>query len=260
MGIVILGAGGKLGQLLRPVFPVPATWATRTDVDVQDTEALKAALTGATSVICLAGVIHTGGQPMDLNVTLARAVLDAAQAVNAGRVMLFSSAAVYGHTPSPLREDGPTAPASPYGTAKLAMEQMAAAHSHPNTTLRLGNVAGADAILGNWKPGFTLDTFPNGTTPKRSYIGPNKLAQVIHGLTQARAVPRLINVAAPGAVEMGALLDAAGREWTQRLATDQTIANVTLETRRLEKLVSFDPSDGTAAGIVADWQAAKAAQ
>ena len=34
-----------------------------------------------------------------------------------------SSAAVYGHTPSPLTEETPTAPADPYGVAKSAVEQ-----------------------------------------------------------------------------------------------------------------------------------------
>lgn len=260
MGVVILGAGGKLGQLLHPIYPGPATWHSRTDVDVQDLRALTQTISGADAVICLAGVTNTSAQPMALNTVLAKAVLDAAALSGAGRVILFSSAAVYGHTPSPLQEDGPTAPASPYGAAKLEMEQMAATHAHPNVTVRLGNVAGADAILGNWRPGFTLDTFADGTTPKRSYIGPNSLARVLHDLTKAKALPQLINVAAPGAVEMGALLDAADLAWQSRPATRQTIANVTLDTTRLQRFTTFDPRDSTPQGIVADWQTAKAAQ
>ncbi|WP_420012281.1 NAD-dependent epimerase/dehydratase family protein [Tateyamaria sp.] len=260
MGVVVLGAGGKLGQLLQPIYPGAATWLTRADVDVLNSAALTQVLAGADAVICLAGVTNTSTQPMALNTTLARAVLDAAATAQAGRVILFSSAAVYGHTPSPLHEDGPAAPVAPYGFAKLEMEEMATAHPHPNVTIRLGNVAGADAILGNWKPGFTLDTFEDGTTPRRSYIGPNTLARVIHDLTRADTVPDLINVAAPGAVEMGALLDAANLAWETRPATEHTIANVTLDTARLEQVTTFHPQDSTAAGIVADWRAAKAAQ
>jgi nucleoside-diphosphate-sugar epimerase len=260
MATVILGAGGKLGRLLRQVYPGPAKWFTRTDVDVQDASALKQALTGADAVICLAGVTHTGTQPMALNCTLAKAVLDAAAAVGAGRVILFSSAAVYGHTPGCLHEEGPIAPLSAYGAAKAQMEQMAATHAHPSTTLRLGNVAGADAILGHWKPGFTLDTFADGTTPKRSYIGPNALARALFDLTQAGPLPALINVAAPGSVEMGALLDAAELAWQSRPATDATIANVTLDTTTLLPFTTFHPRDGTARGIVADWRTAEAAQ
>lgn len=260
MRIVVLGAGGRLGQLLEPIFPRPATWLTRQDIDVLTRNALEQTLVGADAIICLAGVTHTSAQAMDMNTTLAAAVLDAAQAARAGRVILFSSAAVYGHTPGPLREDGPTAPASPYGHAKLAMEKMAARHSHPCTTLRLGNVAGADAILGNWTPGFTLDSFPDGTTPRRSYIGPNSLARVLFEMTQAADLPQLVNVAAPGTVQMGDLLDSAGLPWQARPATDQTIAHVELDTTVLEAITTFDPRDSTPQGVVADWRTTLKAQ
>ena len=137
---------------------------------------------------------------------------------------------------------------------------MAAQHAHPSTTLRLGNVAGADAILGNWKPGFTLDTLPDGTTPTRSYIGPNSLARVLFDLSSAKDLPKLMNVATPGAVQMGALLDAAGLPWLSRVSTEQTIADVTLDTTVLERFTTFDPRDSTPHGIVADWQTAMRAQ
>ena len=260
MGTVVLGAGGRLGRLLRPVFPDTATWKTRSDTDVLDMESLKQALTGADTVICLAGVTHTSAQPMEMNATIAGRVLDSAEAVGAGRVILFSSAAVYGHTPSPLFEAGPVAPTTPYGHAKLAMETIAAHHPHPNTTLRLGNVAGADAILGNWKPGFFLDTFADGTTPRRSYIGPIAIARLLCEMTGIMTLPKLINVATPGTVQMGQLLDAAELPWQSRPASDATVADVALDTGTLEKLTSFDPNDSTAHGIVADWHAAVNAQ
>ncbi|MEL6451558.1 MAG: NAD(P)-dependent oxidoreductase [Pseudomonadota bacterium] len=257
MGVVVLGAGGRLGQLLRPRYPGAAAWLTRSDVDLTDAQALRGALRGADAVLCLAGVTPGQPAPMQHNVDLAVHALDAAHAVGAGRVFLFSSAAVYGRQPDalqPLREDGPTGPLIDYGTAKLAMERAAAAHRHPNTVLRLGNVAGADAILAAWRPGFSLDTLDDGTTPRRSYIGPSKLAQVLSILAQADNVPPLMNVAAPGAVQMGALLDAADLAWTPRPATDQTVANVTFDTTRLARCVPFAPQDSTAQGIVADWQ------
>lgn len=262
MGTVILGAGGRLGQLLRPIFPGPALWLTRSNLDVitAEPETLQGALAAADTVICLAGVTNTSGQPMTANTLIATRVLDAARAVNAGPVILFSSAAVYGAQPGPHAEDGPTAPVSPYATAKLEMEAEARHHSQPNCILRLGNVAGADAILGNWAPGFCLDTMPDGSTPRRSYIGPNSLARILHDLTGMTALPEILNIAAPGAVEMGALLDAAGLPWSARPATQSTIASVHLDTQVLESLTSFDPRDSTAEGIVADWQLAKGAQ
>lgn len=258
--MVVLGGGGKLGRLLAPGFPRPAAWLTRKDVDICNGDALRAALTGAQTVLCLAGITNGRPEPMEVNGDLARRTLDAADDVGAGRVFLFSSAAVYGRMSGTLHEDGATGPVSPYGVAKLAMEQMAADHVHPNTVLRLGNVAGADAILGGWKPGFTLDTLADGSTPRRSYIGPACLTRVLADLCVTLDLPALMNVAAPGSVEMGALLDAAQRNWQPRPASGETIAQVTLDTTTLERFIDFEPSDSTPDGIVADWRKATGAQ
>lgn len=251
MRIVILGAGGRLGTLLRPRWPGQADWLTRADADIEDPAQLAAALKGAEVVFCFAGVTTDTTAPMDLNISLAQKTLDAAPQA---WVFLCSSAAVYGALDGPLFEDGPTAPLNSYAKSKLAMETMAAGHATSSTSLRLGNIAGADAILGNWRPGFRLDEWPDGTTPARSYIGPGRLARVLHDLAHADHLPATLNVAAPGAVEMGDLLHVAGLNWTARPATSQTIPKVHLNTDRLERLTSFAPSDSTAAGIVADWR------
>jgi len=240
--------------VLRPAFANPAVWLTRSQVDIRDSAALSAALAGADAVLCMAGV--TNGRPGSLatDATLAQHTLDAAQRAGAGRVVLFSSAAVYGRQSGLLHEDGVTSPLSSYGTAKLAMERAATAHTHPSTVLRLGNVAGADAILGGWRPGFRLDQLDDGTTPRRSYIGPHALARVLCRLAPARDVPAIVNVAAPGCVQMGALLDAAGLAWTPRPARPDTIPSVNLDTRRLGLFTEFKASGSTTKGIVADWQ------
>lgn len=254
MGIVALGAGGRLGSLLRASFPQAAAWLTRRDVDINDNAALRDRLAGARAVLCFAGVTQGRPEPMEMNTDLALRTLDAARAVGAGRVFVFSSAAVYGRLQGLRHEDGPTAPVAPYGQAKLAMESAVIAQDHPACVLRLGNVAGADAILGGWRAGFTLDTLPDGTTPRRSYIGPTRLARVLSDLCDAPDLPPLINVAAPGSVEMGALLDAADLPWQQQPADGETIAEVTLDTATLERFTAFEPSDSTPDGIVADWQ------
>ncbi|WP_299592206.1 NAD(P)-dependent oxidoreductase [uncultured Tateyamaria sp.] len=250
MRIVMLGAGGKLGRLLKPRWQGDALWTTRADVDIADPDALAGALEGANAIFCLAGVTHGSDAPMELNTTLARQTLDAA---GGAHVFLFSSAAIYGALQGALIESGPTSPLSHYASTKLDMERMAAAHPNPSTSLRLGNVAGADAILGGWKPGFQLDQLDDGTTPARSYIGPGKLAEVLNALTRHDSLPKVLNIAAPRAVHMGDLLDAAALEWTPRPATDRTIARVYLDTSSLEQFTSFSESDSTAAGIVADW-------
>ncbi|WP_299281668.1 NAD(P)-dependent oxidoreductase [uncultured Tateyamaria sp.] len=254
MRIVILGADSKVGRFLRPRWTGSAMWATRHDVDITDTPTLCATLHGADAVLNLAGVTHRSDVPQTLNADLAHRVLDAAQTAGAGRVFLMSTAAVYGDQTGPLTEDRQPAPLTPYGHGKHAMEQVAVAHTHPCTIMRVGNLAGADAILGGWRPGFTLDTFADGSTPRRSYIGPTALARSLGALVHLRDAPRVVNVAAPGAVLMGALLDAAGLEWVARPAPSTAIADVTLDTTLLCTLTSFAVSDRTAQGIVADWR------
>jgi UDP-glucose 4-epimerase len=253
MTITFLGSGGRLGRLMQPRWHGDVRWLTRADGDVRDTGALAASLQPADIVFCLAGVTNPSHGDMDDNVTLARSALDAAALAGAGRVFLFSSAAVYGDQNILLQEDSPTRPQSDYALAKLQMEEMAHLHPHPNTVLRLGNVAGADAILGGWRDGFHLDRLPDGTTPKRSYIGPGALVRVLQGLARRQSLPERLNVAAPGSVAMGDLLDAANLVWAARPATGKTIANVTLDTGLLSGLTDFAPSDSTPEGIVADW-------
>jgi dTDP-4-dehydrorhamnose reductase len=69
MAIVVLGAGGRLGQLLRPVFPVEALWHSRKDVDIENTDTLCHALAQADAVICLAGATIGSARAMQMNVT-----------------------------------------------------------------------------------------------------------------------------------------------------------------------------------------------
>lgn len=251
MKTVMLGAGGRLGQLLRPRWPDAATWTTRADTDIDDPKALARALDTADAVFCFAGATSGSNARMGINISVACKALDAA---NGAQVFLFSSAAVYGALSGPLTEEGPTSAQSPYARSKLEMEETAAAHPNPSTVLRLGNVAGADAILGNWKPGFELDELADGTTPTRSYIAPSKLAQVLHTLSRQTHLPPILNISAPGTVQMGDLLNAAGFAWTPKPATPQTIAKVHLDTTKLEQKVQFAPQDSTAQGIVADWR------
>ena len=261
---VVLGASGRLARLIRPFWQGrPVTWVSRTPgpgylvVDMlNDPSGLAAAFSGAETVICLAGVTPAPDAEYGDNLRLAQACLGAAQTANAGHVMLTSSAAVYGIRSGALHEDAEVRPASEYGISKLAMEQMAATHPHPSTCLRIGNVAGADAALGGWREGAQMDQLPDGSTPARSYIGPATLARVLQALAQTPNLPTNLNLAAPGSLQMGALLDAAEKPFAYRPATKATIANVTLDTRRLETLVPFSPDDSSATQMVAEWKQA----
>ena len=223
-------------------------------------DAALAAASGAGAIISLAGVTPAragaGGAALGDNATLALAALKLAETAGVPRLIVASSAAVYGAEDGPLREDLSCAPLSDYGRQKLAMEKAVQEASGETavTALRIGNVAGADAILGGWRPGMQIDRFPNGRTPSRSYIGPVTLARVLHALCQAVKLPPILNIAAPGAVEMGALLDATGLAWEPKPAAAAAIPEVRLDTNALERHVDFTPETQTPAGLVQEWQ------
>ena len=262
---LLLGATGRLGAMIRTGWPekggllcqsrVPREGHVAFDL-LADPDSAIAAMRGAGAVVCLSGVTPLraarDGSDLSLNVDLAVA------AAGAGRVFLASSAAVYGAADGTLSEDAPCAPLSDYGRSKLDMERvalrLAADLGQPATVLRIGNVAGADAILGGWREGMQLDRFADGTTPARSYIGPLTLARIVHALCCRRELPEVINIAAPGVVHMGALLDAADLPWHPRPAPPEAIARVSLDTKRLEEQVRFAAQDSTPGGMVSEWR------
>lgn len=298
---VVLGASGRIGSLLRHCWPQalpdaaltrwqmrrPTAALSRQEIQerqvyldpLADPAALQALLRGADVVLCLAGRIpgrpRWDGAETDLadNWHLGVAVVQAAAAaaaqdgVQPARVLLASSAAVYGAQSGLLREDTPLQPATPYGTAKVEMEQrslaLGAALGVPVTALRIGNIAGLDAILGGWRSGFTLDQFRDGRSPRRSYIGVRTLARVLAALVVQPDLPTVLNLAQPGPVEMAALLRAAGRDFTWRAASESAIAEVDLDLAELRRCLWEE-----AAGLlppanpdrmVAEWAASESA-
>jgi len=103
---------------------------------VLDRQALDAAAEGCTVIFHLAAltsVAESVRRPQDfsrVNVTGTTNVLDAAVAAGAGRVVLASSAAVYGDTgDEPAREDMPVKPLSPYAVTKIAGEALCREYS-----------------------------------------------------------------------------------------------------------------------------------
>lgn len=265
--VLVLGATGRIGGILRKCWPAGPVWQCRGKAPagaddwrvldpLADPEGLARAASGCAAVLCLAGGVPGRGD-VSASAPLACAAVRAGAAAGA-RVLLASSAAVYGAQDGLLEEEAPVRPVSEYGRAKLRMETQGAALGEtlgvPVTSLRIGNVAGVDAILGGWRPGFVLDRFADGRTPRRSYIGPVTLARVLGDLLAAPRLPGVLNVAAPGVVAMGDLLEAADLGWTPRAAPDSAIPEVRLSTAALERFTSFAPADGTAAGMVAEWR------
>ncbi|MFT7592951.1 MAG: UDP-glucose 4-epimerase [Paracoccaceae bacterium] len=291
--VLVLGATGRIGTILRkswsqdPIWgqnPGKVVWQTRHDFagigpdwcvldPLRQPKALARAAAwlagqkGQAVILCLAGVVpgqsRAGGAEGDLadNTALAKAAIRAGQVAGA-RVLLASSAAVYGNQAENqagvLDEAAPLAPQNDYARAKVAMETrgatLGAKLGVPVTSLRIGNIAGIDAILGGWRPGFQLDQFADGGTPQRSYIGMLTLARVLGDLVLAKNLPEVLNVATPGMMEMSALLDAAGLAWTPRPAPDSAIARVCLSTRALERFTSLSDAEATASEMLRQWR------
>lgn len=97
--------------------------------DVRDPDALDAALHGVEAVVHLAAIVSVScsfADPElvdDVNVGGSLGVLAAARRAGVARVVIASSAAVYGDVATvPIAESAPTAPSSPYGVGKLAVE------------------------------------------------------------------------------------------------------------------------------------------
>ncbi len=270
ISVLLLGSGGRLGQMLRSHWPEPHSLRSQSRQaasgllcfdPLQDADALQRAARDVQAVICLAGVTpahaRATGDAMALNTDLALAAVRAASPD--ARVFVASSAAVYGAADGLHRETDEVVPVSGYGHAKHVMERAALeAGAGRVCVLRIGNVAGADAILGGWRAGMTIDQLPDGRTPRRSYIGPVTLAKALHALCCADNLPEIVNIAAPGAVAMGDLLDAAGLAWIPRMAGPEVIEEVLLDTARLEQFYTFEPSESTPEGLVAQWRKGEA--
>ena len=223
------------------------------------------------TVVCLAGVIRGDAAALAVNSDLAIAALETAQALGARRVVLASSAAVYGAQSGRLDEGLTMAPAAPYGAAKARMEEAARAWQAEHApdlevcAVRIGNVAGADALLGAAQNGaMTLDIFTDegqslgGVGPRRSYIGPLGFARAMARIIAAPVLPPVLNLALPGVVGMDDLLRAAGISFATRPAGAGGIGTVELDCDLAVGLGIVPPDAARAADIIADLRAYEA--
>lgn len=287
--ICVLGATGRLGRMLHRrwggagfALPGPVLWQARYPAGPGwlRWDPLAEPWPGGVDLrggvlFNLAGVTGGDAQALAANVDLGLAGCEAARAAGARHVFLCSSAAVYGRGKpdgGALSEDDLPAPANAYGEAKLRLEaaarDWAAQPGHPGVTLlRIGNVVGADALIGGARPGcpVRLDPVPGQAAgPERSYIGPDGLARVLAGLAGLAArgadLPFVLNLAAPGAVGMAALLDAARLPWHWGPENPAVLPRVALDTTRLEALLPGAAGDGSAGVMVAEWREQEGAE
>ncbi len=211
--LIVTGAGGRIGRLLRFLWTDPAIWLTRTEWDILGPPPH---LPQNAVILDLSGVTHGDVQQ---NPRLANALALAALGLGAP-VIYASSASVYPGGSVDMTETTPLAPASAYGQSKWAAETALRRHLPDAVILRIGNIAGADAILGPRAAGhaIVLDPVPDGARgPVRSYIGPQVLAQALSALCQTacrdQSLPLVMNLCQPGPVAMADLLDGAGLCW-----------------------------------------------
>jgi len=214
------------------------------------------------AVFCFAGVTPKRAGEFGANRALALATIDAARVWGAAHCFVLSSSAVYGNPGGgAVCEDTAPRPTSPYGAAKLDMEQAAlAAAPRGVTILRLANIAGAgepfDSAARPVPPSLPLHRFADGTGPVRSFISPRALAQVMAHLarlaTDSSTLPPVLNVAAPRPTAMADILITLGRQWHWEQAPETAIRTVHLNTARLSALCPLPDEWASARHLVAD--------
>ena len=277
MQVVITGAAGRLGQILQAVWAdgkpngFRPVWSVR---HAAGPEFLKwdilsdpaPALPKGCVILHFAGRLRGDVAALADNAKMALLVCEAAKAAGAKHVFFASSSAVYGPGAADLSEVHAPDPRSEYGRAKLDMErdvlcwaQSAGSGAPGVTCLRIGNVLGADALFGQARLGheIVLDAVPGQKGgPLRSYIGPAEFAQTLAGLVgrvKANAdMPKILNVATPGAVFMADLLAAGDLCFRFGPPNHAVIPKVSLATARLAALVPLAAMQ--AAEMVQEWQ------
>lgn len=279
MTTTLLGANGKLGSMLAALADeANLGWRTQArsgSADIGwsgsfDDPLIDQVFERGGTLINMIG--HVGDDVKTLkssNINFVENLLHAAADKGVAHVVLASSAAVYGagdHVP--LSEDAPFDPKTPYGASKVAMERVAktfaANRKSPQiTVLRIGNVAGADALTTaatrSAAKGTAMQSheFSDGASPTRSYIGPRDMFTVIRDLSVFCDEPlRVINVCHPQIVNVSQILKSYRTHVLTRLRWITTPAPegiprlVTLSTAKMENYVHLpqykDPADAFA--------------
>lgn len=250
--VILLGATGKLGRMVCAVWR-PKDFAVVPVTRIAGNEGVLHWQPGmpfpeigtVVAVVALWGVTPGADRQLGDNRVLADAAMRLGEELGVSAVVHCSSAAVYGPSAAPVGEETEPDPQSAYGRSKLQMEQDIAAratHDGPRQIiLRIGNVAGADGLFASLSRGddLTLDQFPNGEYPQRSYIAAGDLAKVIEGLIASPVAKGVFNVAAPGPTKMADIISAAGRSFVPQPAPAGALPMMWLDTAKVSNFFAL---------------------
>lgn len=270
--LLVTGADSRIGRFLRAawsVAPPPdvrVIWASRHQGPWQDLLAgpLDPCRSG-TIVLHLAADLSEAPQAAARSLVIDAAVATAARQGHARLLIYASSMSVYVPTSADMAESAACGPVSAYGKMKWAGEGVVrkiAAHL-PVTCLRIGNVVGADALIGAADHARRVWLDPvagHKGGPVRSWIAPAEFARVVGHLVRCAVsglrLPDVLNVASPGGFPMAALLQAAGLAWEYGPARPTTRARVTMSTDALARLMPLPPM--SPAMMIDDWRNTRA--
>jgi len=281
--VLVLGSSGRIGRMLRTAWAqytdqnrdIKFVFQTRfeernkpDDIKWDILRELPRAIEDLAPFDCmivLSGITPNIGADFTLNTTIGTACMAAAERLGCPHVLLTSTSAVYGtYSDDPFAESDTLNPVNDYGCSKRDME--VACHSLASLSgvrlccLRVGNVAGADALLLNGAAlapdeKLRLDRFEDGGTPVRSYIGPESLAQVILSLVRTRRLlPAALNIATPVAITMRSLAEAAQLPFDLHTAKGRGHQYVTLDCRALAAFYKFGSGEVQPSEMVRQWR------
>lgn len=270
--MLVLGATGRVGQLLRAVWlanppPLRVLYQSRVPGPGHQSYDLGAdpkIFGSVDAILSLWGVTSGDAAALELNQKLAQEARRIALHCGTQHVFHASSIAVYQPRATPLREDDRIAPPNPYGAAKWAMEQCITRHATADLgeglhhcILRIGSIAGAESLAAAARSGTPpqLDRFTDGHSARRSFIAPSDLARVLEQLVALPqdSLPGRLNIGATSPITMDQLLAAAGIPFTWRAAPAGARQQAVLDCGLLETLVALDKLHATPGHIAQDW-------
>ncbi|PZQ97736.1 MAG: epimerase [Cereibacter sphaeroides] len=214
-------------------------------------------------VLNLAGISPLRPDALALNLPLARAAHLAARRFGASHLFLASSSAVYGPASAGLLTETLTPkPATPYGIAKAEMERAAQGWAGPRAIiLRIGNVVGADGLIGGSRQGRMVSLDPVACQergPERSWIGPATLARTLEGLVDralsGASLPDVLNIAQSPPRSMAEMLDVARIPWRFGPHNPNVIGRVALADNLLSQALSPPLPPADPALMIAEWR------